>query len=354
MELIFGYYDADTISEMQKFFSHIPGTIDFKEVKADIELAQEDLMKYVGEEIITKAIEHYRSESFEQALDETYVYADEESGSGEESEGEMTLRETDLLYDELVYKVQMAVTLMGYREYALNNDATHTKTGRMARMDKETDEWTEKLIDRDDWALQRKIQKAIDRLMKFIDDNQLSEWVNSSLYAETRDLLVWNAECFQKFHPIEYSQRLYMLMLPMIRSVQQEYIEPALGTVRFDELLTLVKANSVTTAADKLLYSKCGYPICYMALGKAYKELPVQLFPESMSKQFWSAGNGAAFIALRDKMSDATWKEGQRKFQVLLAHIESLVAVEENTPITDETITTIAERMEATNKFVRV
>jgi hypothetical protein len=248
----------------------------------------------------------------------------------------------------------MAVTLMGYREYALNNDATHTKTGRMARMDKETDEWTEKLIDRDDWALQRKIQKAIDRLLKFIDENQLSEWINSDIYSETRDLLVWNAECFQKFHPIEYSQRLFMLMMPMIRSVQEEYIVPALGTTRFDELLALVKANTVTTTAEKLLYSMCGYPICYMALGKAYKELPVQLFPESMSKNFWSAGNGAAFIALRDKMSDATWKEGQRKFQVLLAHLETLVANETSVPITDDTITTIPERMAATNKFARV
>ena len=36
--------------------------------------------------------------------------------------------------DQLVYRTQKAVTLMGYREYALNNDATHTKTGRMARM----------------------------------------------------------------------------------------------------------------------------------------------------------------------------------------------------------------------------
>jgi hypothetical protein len=355
MDLILGYNVNNGIEEMQQYFSHIPGTLEFSEMEADIIMAQEELEKYVGEEVIEAAINHYRSEAFERGLDESYVYADEEeSGSGSGSESGRTLRETDLLYDELVYKTQMAVTLMGYREYALNNDATHTKTGRMARMDKETDEWTEKLIDRDDWALQRKIQRAIDRLTKFVDDEQFTEWVNSETYNNTRELLIWNAECFQKFHPIEYSQRLYMLMLPMIRSVQEEYIVPALGTERFNELLAIVQANTLTETADKLLYSMCGYPICYMALGKAYKELPVQLFPENMSKNFWSAGNGAAFIALRDKMSDATWKEGQRKFQVLLTHIETLVADETDTPITDDTITTIAERMEATNKFVRV
>jgi hypothetical protein len=338
---------------MQHYFSHIPGTIAFNEMESEVRLAQEELMKYVGEEIIEKAVDHYRSDSFKRGLDEGYTYADE-GGSGSGSETGLSLRETDLLYDELVYKVQMAVTLMGYREYALNNDATHTKTGRMARMDKDTDEWTEKLIDRDDWALQRKIQRAIDRLTKFVDENQFSEWLNSDIYAETRDLLVWNADCFHKFHPIDYSQRLYMLMVPMIRSVQQEFIEPAMGDTRFQSLLGKVKANTLTDEADKLLYSKCGYPICYLALGKAYRELPVQLFPESMSKNFWSAGNGAAFIAFRDKIADATWKEGQRKLQVLLFHLESLVAEETDVPIVDDVITTIPERMLDTNKFVRV
>jgi hypothetical protein len=352
MELILGKSITEGTAEMQKYFSHIPGTIDFVEMKADIELAQDELKKYVGDAIIQKAVDHYRSDDFERALDCVECEA-EESGSGFDVGG-LSQQELLELYDNLVYRVQMAVTLMGYREFALNNDATHTKTGRMARMDKETDEWTDKLIDRDDWALQRKIHKAIDRLTKFVDDNQIEEWINSDVYEQTRELLVWNADCFHQFHPIDYSQRLFMLMVPFIRSVQQEYIEPALGTTRFAALLTKVKGNTVVDAADKLLYSMCGYPVCYLALGKAYKELPVQLFPESMSKNFWSAGNGAAFIAFRDKISDATWKEGLRKFQVLLAHIESLVAAETAVPITDDTITTVAERMNASNKFVRV
>lgn len=359
MELILGKNVNNGTEEMQRYFSHIPGTIDFVEMQADIEDAQEELEKYVGREVIERAVAHYRSDSFERALDTSYEYTDEaglgsggvESGSG--SDG-LTLRETDALYDSLVYRVQKAVTLMGYREFALNNDATHTKTGRMARMDKETDEWTDKLIDRDDWALQRKIQKAIDLLTKFVDEKQLAEWLGSDAYLLTRELLIWNADTFHQFHPIDYSQRLFMLMVPFIRSMQQEYIEPALGSTRFAALLQKVKANTVVDAADKLLYSMCGYPVCYLALGKAYKELPVQLFPESMSKNFWSAGNGAAFIAFRDKISDATWKEGLRKYQILLAHLESLVAAETAVPITDDTITTVAERMNASNKYVRV
>lgn len=349
MELILGRNITDGTAEMQKYFSHIPGTIDFMEMRADIEQAQEELKKYVGNAIIQKAVTHYKSDDFEKVLDCAYCES-EHSGSGSDDGGKSNLE----LYDNLVYLAQMAVTLMGYREFALNNDATHTKTGRMARMDKETDEWTEKLIDRDDWALQRKIHKAIDRLTKFVDDNKIEEWINSDVYGQTRELLVWNAECFHQFHPIDYSQRLYMLMLPMIRSVQQEYIEPALGGTRFGDLLSKLQLNLLVDADDKLLYSMCGYPICYMALGKAYRELPVQLFPESISKNFWSAGNGAAFIAFRDKIADATWKEGQRKFQILLQHIEGLRAIDNTTPITDETITTIAERMDPAKKFVRV
>ncbi len=353
--LIFGKNNAG-IAEFQKYFSHIPGTIDAPDLNNDILLAQEDLYKYVGKDVVEDALDHYHSNEFEFLLSaET-----DDSGSGSltsEEFAELNLK------DNLVYHVQMAVCLMGYREYALNNDATHTKTGRMARMDKENDTFTDKLIDRDDMALLRKSQKAIERLIKFVDDNRMASWINSNLYKEMRDLVLWNSDAFQRFYPIEYSHRLFMLLAPMIRSAQREYIAPVLGTERMTALMERVKTNTINgddigsgeSAASMLeLYDYVGYPIAYFAIAAGYRDLPIQVFPENMSRQFWNAGNGLAFTGLRDKIIDSLQKEAQRKLQVLLAYIDKITAEETNTPITDDTITTVAERMDTTNKFARV
>jgi hypothetical protein len=51
MKLIFGNY-GNGIEEMQQYFSHIPGTLRFEEMKADLLMAQEELYKFVGKEVI--------------------------------------------------------------------------------------------------------------------------------------------------------------------------------------------------------------------------------------------------------------------------------------------------------------
>jgi hypothetical protein len=348
MKLIFGKTGKNGIEEMQEYFSHIPGTIRFIDLKSDVLVAQEELYKFVGKAVIDEALDHYHSDQYD-AGD-----ADEGDASGS---GYADL-ETD---DELVHHVQMAVALMGYREYALNNDATHTKTGRMARMDKDSDEWTEKLIDRDDFALQRKAQRAIDRLITFCDDNKIDAWLDSAIYAETKELLLWNATVFHRFHPIEYSRRLYLLLVPMNRTAQRDYVEPVFGTERWESLMSWMlnpDASGSGAAADagtmKLLYDKAGYAIAYLAMSKAYRDLPIQMFPESMSRHFWSAGSGNAFISLRDKMVRNLEEEGLRKLKVLQNYIDMLVAAEAEEDITDDDITTVDERMDTGNKFARV
>jgi len=355
MELILGNGNSGT-EEMQKYFSHIPGTIEFAEMRADLLVAQEDLFKFVGEELIASAVDHYLSDDYE-SDDAKPVLSFPENGwaDPEEEDDPKVLTEDEKLYlwDVLVGLIQNAVTLLGYREYALSNDATHTKTGRMARMDKDTDEWTDKLIEHDDRALVRKGQRAIARLIKFVTKWQFPAFVENEPYISTKDLYVWSSEMFHRFHPIDHDDRLYMLLLPIIRSVQQDYIDPAIEPARRAVLLD----QSHTGKWDedvKILYDKVGYTIAYLSMAKGYKELPVQLFPESMARNFWAAGNGAAFIAFRDKISGDTHTEGMRKLQVLLMHLEKMRATETQKVITDDDIVTIDKRMDATNKFVRV
>lgn len=346
MKLIFNKYNAGR-EEMQEYFSHISGTLDFSDLKADVEVAQEDLFKYVGEKTILRAVNFYYSNSPDPDI----------SGSG----GEWSLSSDQVVDFELLRHVQRVVTLMGYREFALNNDATHTKTGRLARMDRDMDQLDTKLIDRDDMALQRKAQKALDSLINFCEKNKIAEYLASDVKRGTRDLLLWNSDWFERYYPIEKSSRLFTLLVPMIRKAQVNHIAPAIGETRLALLLDFAHrseddASGSGGEADdlRLLMDKVGYPLAYYAIADGFKDLPVQLFPESMSRQFWNAGNGLAFVTLRDKVITTTKAEGQDQYQKLLNHIESLEAQAEGEPITDDDITSIAERMDSANKFVRV
>lgn len=343
MRTIFGKEGRNGTAEMQRYFSHIPGTIEYWEMEAEVLAAQEELHRFVGCHVVDEALEHYHSDMFQAEPDD--------SGSGDSSGGEP---ENLKLLDRLVYYVQSAVALTGYREYALNNDATHTKTGRMARMDKDSDEWTEKLIDRDDFALQRKGQRAIDRLIAFVDKKKMESWTKSDVYAQTKELLLWNTDLFNRFHPIESSRRLYMLLLPMIRSAQRDFIEPVLGDERWEALMAKVKANDLTGKATKLLFDKAGAANAYIAMSSGFQEIPVQLFPENMSRQFWNAGNGIAFIALRDKLIANLYDEGIRKLKILEHYVRKIEADELNHLITNDEIKSIADRMDKGNRYARV
>ena len=250
---------------MMKYFSGIPGTVDFREMLPDIEVAHDDVAEYVGQGIIDIAISHYKSDNYE-LLNAGEV--DEESGSGSGS---------DLLYsdyDELVYRLQAVITLRSYRDYALNRDATHSSTGRVSRNDKDRDTINLKLIEVDDAALQKKAQRALDRLIKFINQKKFKEWVESDVYSKTRDLLLWNTELFDEFYPIDKNPRVYLMLVPMIRKAQYDLLLSRVGADFFDEFLKKVKAGKLSDKSDILLFSLMGWPVAEMAMAEAIVKLP--------------------------------------------------------------------------------
>jgi len=350
MKLIFNKYSTG-VEEMQRFFSHIPGTLDFVDFEADLTLAQEEVGKYVGMAIVQKAVTHYWTDGYEVAALQS-----------EPTEEEAAL----LVLDELVYRVQMAVCLFGYRDYAQNADATHTSTGRTARQDKDSDVLNLRLIESDDLALMRKCLKAIDRLIKYIDEQGFTEWISSDIYKQTRDLLIWNADLYEQYFPIDRNNRVFLMLVPMMRKAQLDHILPRVGQTVYDGILEKVVAmgrlstgsgsgaGDGMTTEDRVLYDLMCYPIAEMAISEAYLKLPVQLFPENMVRQFWAPGNGAAALVMREKLIKDIEGKGLESLRKLENEVERRLAEEAGTPITDDTIVDIAERMDATNLFARV
>ena len=342
--------DSQGVTEMQKYFSHIPGTIEFTEMEADVILAQEEVARYIGDDMLNAAIEHYLGENFQ---------------SSTSSDTEPTNEELD----ELVYRIQMPVTLIAYRDYAKNNDATHTATGRTARMDKDSDEFNSRLIESDDMALMQKGLKAIDRLIKYIDDEQFEEWTSSALYRENSELLIWNADLMERYFPIERNRRVFQMLAPMIRNAQLDLILPRVGSTVYAQMIAKVRSRksevgsgdggstgspTEMTDDDLVLLDLMCRPIAEMAIAEGYTKLPWQLFPENMVRQLWSAGNGAAVVSMLGKMVQNITTIGLKSLQRLEDELARREAAETDEPITDDTIVDVGDRMDATNLYARV
>lgn len=331
---------------MQSYFSHIPGTIDYSDINPDVLVAQDDLAIHVGDAIVEKAINHYHSDD--------YNTGDENSESSGDGSGDGSSSPTIADLDELVFRVQAVVTLYAYRDYAQNNDATHTATGRTARSDKESDVLNLRLIDADDLALQRKGQRALERLIKYIDEKKFTEWTGSPVYSQTRELFLWNAELFDRYFPIEKNNRLYLMVVPMIRKAQIDHITTRLSAEVYDDLLTKVRDGELTDSNDQFLFDLVGYPIAELAMSEAFLKLPVQLFPEKMAQQFWGPGNGASAIVLREKLIKDIELKGLESLRRLEDELTKRDAEAAETPITDDSIVDIAERMSTSNLYARV
>lgn len=352
MKTIFNKEGINGIEEMQEYCPQISGRTDFNEIKPDVAAAQEEVAKYVGSEIVLKAIKHYSGDNFRK----------------EEN--------TDVKLDTLVELVQNAVSLLAYRDFAKTNDVTHTPTGRKARSDKDHEEVNLRLIDADDLALLQKGLKAIDRLIKYIDVEKFDEWTNSQPYKSTRELLLWNAELFDRYFPIDANRRIFILIAPMVRKVQIDRIKPRLGSELYASMLEKVQAKIMDTLdasessgsgsgsstgseakwtdEDQYLYDLICYPIAELAISEAYTKLPIQLFPEAMAKQFWSAGNGAAALSLIEKSVKDIERNGLDSLERLENELSIRKAQDSGTEITDDTIVDIVDRMDAGNKFARV
>lgn len=344
MRLIFGKTGMIGIHELQGYFSHIPGTIELEDLRPDIITAQEEVATHVSTAILNKAINCYYSAEFVSQEDETF----DNGASGDGSD--YTANELN----ELVYRVQSVVTLMAYRDYAQNNDATHTATGRTARSDKDSDVLNLRLIEADDLAMQRKALKALDRLIKYINEKSFTEWTDSTAYKQTMDLLLWDADQFEKYFPIDHNHRVFQMLCPMIRKAQIDYIFPRVGADVLKEILTKVQTGALITPADLYIYDRMCYPLAELAISEGFAKLPVQLFPEKMVQQLWGPGNGASALVLREKLIRDIELRGFESLRKLENELESRKAIATETPITETTIIDIAERMDAGNLYARV
>ncbi len=205
--------------ELRKLTSSWYASNDFERIEQDIELETEELAKIVGDAIIEQA----------------EAIAEKEAPSEEEL--------------SLLKRIQLPIALMSTFRYYQSNIVSHDQSTRKIKIDDENEklpwEW---MLDRDDAAHLSKAQRAVDRLIAYLDKSNNSIWNNSDQKKAARKLFVNNTEVFGEYYPIDNSARFYYLALPLLKEVQTDKIRKALGP----EYKLLLEALQNSTGLSEL------------------------------------------------------------------------------------------------------
>lgn len=232
---------------------------DFKNIELDVEMETEELAKIVGDDIIDLA----------QGI------ADKDSTTEDES--------------KLLQRVQLPIALMAVFRYYQSNTVSHDDTRKLkidAVNEKIPFQW---MLDRDDAAHLAKAQRAVDRLISFLDKSKIEQWISSPQKVATKKLFVNNTDVFGDYYPIDNSARFYYLAAPLLREVQTNAIKDALGA-DYEPLLTNFQENDLSNFQKELLeFVRRAQVLSTLAL--AVRRLNTQVLPDGIVKAMKSEGH---------------------------------------------------------------
>lgn len=317
------------IDEFRVHVAILDKKTDFDLLIPDIENAEYDLRRITGSNVLNRALDEYRENT-------------------EETE------------NELVKHVQAAVACMAFRDYTVNNDLRHTLTGRKASINptNEKQAW-EFFIERDNDALNFRIQKALNRLIDYLEVAQIAEWTGSRTYQLKHQVLLSDMDLFTRFYPVDNSLALYIQLLPIQMEMQRKYIAPVMGAELLAELLQLDQYGSGAGADERLarLFDYAGPALALWTMATGIKRLSVKLLPEGLVQQFRSSVQSrTSSFNVNGKEKDlivaALIRDAQEATSMLENQITMMEASDAGTVVT--AVTLPGERNVAANKYFSI
>lgn len=224
---------------------------DFAKIKADIIAATEEICRIIGIPLYKKIDDDYNSET----------------GISDDNK-------------DLLYKIQRPIAILASLRMYQKNDLSHEDSGRKFKIDSDNEklpwEWQ---LNRDDELQMDEYYRAVDSLIRYLNDKKPGEWTDSRLYKLSQLMLIKNAQDFEEYFPINSSERLYMLLVPFIKEAQMIHVKKAFGPTGWDDLLIQDSDSSETK------YAACKALSLY-AMSLALQRMPIQLFPFGTLKKY--------------------------------------------------------------------
>jgi hypothetical protein len=234
---------------------------DFNKIKSDIRAASYYLTKVVGEAVYMRALNAYRNK--------------EESGTDEGQIADVP---------KFIELVQRPIAIMATLQMYRKNDVSHEDSGRKVVVasdgtDKIPWEWQ---LDRDDAIHMEEYYQAVEQLIDYLNKTQLKEWMESEQKQLADTLLIRSGREFDKYFPIQSSERMYLLLVGFIREVQIRHIRPAYGVDKWDAML-----KERSTPESEVRFAACK-ATALLSMSLALLRMPLQLIPGGVVRNYMS------------------------------------------------------------------
>lgn len=319
--------DNNGQEELKEFLGFIYASNEFANIKTDIELAEEDMIKLIGQEVYDRAQEYYNG----------------------------TMDEDDLDY-KLVKHIQLPVAYYAVHAFTAHTDVSHGEDGRKVIIDPNNEkiawDW---MIDRDDEAILNKAHKTTDRLIAFLEKNEedIEEWKESDAQKTARRLFIPTAAIFDFIFPIDNSRRFFLKLIPFMDEVERKYLKPVLGE-RYDLIKAALESGDTEEYDD--LIPMIRVPVAYLTLSIAIRRLSVTLMPNGIfqdyvSDRIYLKAKQPAPVNVRIEVAKALQYDGEFELTSLQKKISELDA--EASGETYEP-TDMTERMDPDESFFRL
>ncbi len=301
--------NSDGSAELKSLVGWLYKSIEFDNVRMDIELAQEEVANLIGADVLNRALVHY---------------------SGVEYEAE-TPTPLMIFNDTLVHYIQLPVALLAYKSYSENADVSHEDSGRKVKIDSDNEklpwEW---MLDRDNAAILRKAYKTLDRLISFLENNveAIDEWKNSEVRTLMNSLFISSTSKFDAIFPIDKSLRFFLKILPFVKEVERKQIRPILGAELFTSLKEK-KAAGTLLEADEDLLEYVNNAIPFLTMSIATKRLSLQVIPEGVVQSFvserqTSQAKSVPVLELVNQISKSLQTDGSAELRSLSNYLVDL------------------------------
>ena len=234
---------------------------EFNKIKSDIKVATYHLCKIVGDAVYARALQAYTNQ--------------EASGTDEGQIADVA---------KFVELVQRPIAIMATLQMYRKNDVSHEDSGRKVVVasdgtDKIPWEWQ---LDRDDAIHMEEYYQAVEQLIDYLNKTQLKEWMESEPKRLADTLLIRSGREFDKYFPIQSSERMYLLLVGFIREAQIRYIRPAYGADKWDALL-----KDRSTPENEVRFAACK-ATALLSMSFAILRMPLQLIPGGVVRNYMS------------------------------------------------------------------
>lgn len=262
----------ETTEQLRSLTGNYYANNDFNKIESEIGLATDELRLVVGNRVLDWAEEHKHD------LDEP----------------------TTTYLNKIRRPIALLATLRMYQK----NDLSHEDDGRKFKTstdgtDKLPWEWQ---LDRDDAVHLEEYYRAVDALIRYLNEKKPAEWTEAPQYKQAQELIIRSGREFDYYYAIDGSERTYMLLVPFIREVQMRTVSRAYGS----DWAELMKKDRT----DNAFYAACK-AVALLAMAMAFRRLPLSVIPVGVVKQYQAKNgmNSTKLATIQDIERMAGWLE---------------------------------------------